>query len=368
MKFTWITIVFYLSCDFIAFSQIDLKYAQKFTLEQDEHGWVMTVKEPYKGSREIIKTRIAKRGTKPPEQGMPIIYTPVRSVISLSTVNLPHLSALNEVASIVGVDSFQYINTEAVLKRVEADQIREVGEFQNLNVEKVMELRPDLVLTYTTGQAKYDTHHRLRKAGVQTLVLASYLEGSPLGRAEWIKLFGLLYDKVEEANEIFEGIDQRYLAMKKLTAKVKDRPSVLCNAPFGNTWYVPGGKSYRAELLADAGADYLWKDNTESGALPLAFEKVFEVAHRADIWLVSSHLPWRNYEDVLKSDPRYEHFQAYKNKKMVSNDKRSNPKGGNDIYEKGTLYPDLVLKDLIQIFHPQLLEQTPLTFYRPLNP
>ena len=348
-------------------AQITIKYSEKFTLEQDDYGWIMTVREPYKGSPEVLKTRLIQKGKTAPEEDFPKIELPIKKVISLSTVNLPHLVVLNKLSTLIGVDNFKYINTPEVREVIDQNKLSEVGEFQNLNIEKVLELCPELVLTYTTGQAKYDTHHRLRKAGIQTLVLASYLESSPLGRAEWIKLFGLLFGEIELANKTFEGIEQRYLNMKKLAQGIQQKPKVFCNAPFGDTWYMPGGDSYKAKLIADAGGDYLWHSNKETGALPLAFEKVFEIAINADIWLVSSHLPWNNYEDVLKSDTRYKHFKAFKDHRLISNDKRRNPQGGNDIYEAGTLNPDLILKDFIQIFHPQLLKDSSLYFHRPLQ-
>ena len=354
----------------ILFSELEIKYAQKFTLNKlNDHTWELTINGPYKGSQEIIKTKIIKKGLGHPIQqnSDQVIFYPIQSLISLSTVNLPHIVSLDEADSLIGVDSFQYINTREIIQKIEKQEVIAVGEFQNLNIERVLELSPDVVLTYTTGQAKYDTHHRLRKAGVPTLILASYLESSPLGRAEWIKLIGLLYDKVEQANRIFEEIESRYLKLCELTKGIKNKPTVFCNAPFGDTWYMPGGKSYSAQLMADAGADYLWRDNPEVGSVPLDFEKVFEKAHKADYWLVSSHLPWRQYEDVSGSDPRYKHFYAFQKKNMISNDKRVNPKGGNDIYEAGTLNPDLILKDYISIFHPELLKNTKLYFHRPLQ-
>jgi iron complex transport system substrate-binding protein len=351
------------------FSQLEIKYAKKFKLEQQGQAWILTINGPYKGSLETIRTRLSPKGYSLNSENNfnGNIEVPLDSVISLSTVNLPHLVALDEHHSLVGVDSLNYINTPEVTKMIAANQLVAVGDSQKLDIEKVLELNPDLVLTYTTGQSKYDTHQRLEKAGVPTLLLASYLESSPLGRAEWIKVFGVLYGKIDLANQLFSDIEQRYLNLCQLTTKLKSRPSVLCNAPFGNTWYVPGGNSFMAKVLADAGANYLWKDHPETGGVPLAFEAVFEKAHQADIWLVSSHLPWKSYQDVLKSDPRYQHLKAFQTKKMYSNDKRVNKNGGNDIFEKGTLHPDLILNDLIKIFHPDLLPESEFYFYRHLQ-
>lgn len=347
----------------VLYTEIEIKYAKKFDLEQQGEVWVLKVKGPYKGSQEIIKTRLVPKGA--PSKNA--IEVPLNTVLSLSTVNLPHLVALNVQSSLIGVDSFKYINTEEIQAMVKNNLLSAVGDSQNLDIEKVLELNPDLVLTYTTGQSQYDTHQRLHQAGVPTLLLASYLESSPLGRAEWIKVFGVLFNKLDLANEIFENIEKRYLDLCQLTSQVKTKPSVLCNAPFGNTWYVPGGKSFQAKLMADAGAEYLWKNNPDTGGVPLAFEAVFEKAHQAQFWLVSSHLPWRTYQDVLNTDERYQHLKAFQQKNIFSNDKRVNEHGGNDIFEKGTLHPDLILQDLIKIFHPDLLPESEFYFYRHLK-
>lgn len=344
------------------FCELEIKYAKKFDLVQDGEAWTLKVNGPYKGSTEVIETRLLPEGAS--GHGIEI---PLNTVVSLSTVNLPHLVALKIHNALIGVDSFKHINTPEVTDMIEKQQLVAVGESHNLDIEKVLELNPDLVLTYTTGHSKYDTHQRLAKAGVPTLLLASYLESSPLGRAEWIKLFGVLFDKQEMAEQIFKSIEQRYLNLCQLTKNIKNKPTVLCNAPFGNTWYVPGGKSFHAKIMADAGADYFWKDHPETGGVPLAFEAVFEKAHRADFWLVSSHLPWKTYEYVLNTDKRYQHIKAFQQKKMFSNDKRVNEHGGNDIFEKGTLHPDLILRDLINIFHPELIKDTELYFYRHLQ-
>jgi iron complex transport system substrate-binding protein len=252
-----------------------------------------------------------------------------------------------------------------VRARIDAGEIIEIGSGSTVNVEAALELDPGVVFTFGSGFPEYDTHPVLLQAGIPVALNADYLETSPLGRAEWIKFTALFFNAEAEANAFFEGVEARYLELAALTADVETRPTVLVNGLFADTWYVSGGGSFAAQLIADAGGDYLWADDTSTGGIPLAFEAVFERASDADIWLNPNF--WYSLSDGLAEDERYAEFAAFQNGAVYNNNARTTPLGGNDYTESGVINPDRVLADLIRIFHPDLLPDHDLYYYQQLQ-
>jgi iron complex transport system substrate-binding protein len=215
------------------------------------------------------------------------------------------------------------------------------------------------------GNPKSDSHPKLIEAGLPVAIIAEYMESSPLGRAEWLKFMALFFNRETEAEQVFSQMVTRYNSIAKNAQKTKKKPTVFSGFGSRGTWYIPGGDSYSAKFIADAGGDYIWKDDRSTGSLNLSFEQVFDRAQSAEVWINSSQA-WRSVDDVTNTDRRYAKFRAVKDSKLFNPTARMNATGGNDFWEGGTANPDLVLADLFKALHPELLPNHQFVYYRPL--
>jgi len=246
-----------------------------------------------------------------------------------------------------------------------AGTVAEVGRGAEVNLERILEIDPDVVMDYGVGDAQNDTYPVLRQAGLNVALNSEYMETSPLGRAEWIKFTAALFNYEAAAETVFADMADAYTALAVRADTVAERPTVFTGAPFEGTWYVPGGNSYVAHLLADAGADYLWAEDDSTGSLQLSFEVVYDRVVDGDIWVNTS--TWTSIAEALTADERFADFAALQNGQMYNNNVRVNENGGNDYWESGVTNPQLILADLIRIFHPELLPEHELYFYQQLQ-
>ncbi|BAZ40744.1 ABC transporter, periplasmic-binding protein [Calothrix sp. NIES-4101] len=349
--------------------KVRITRAKGFDVEYHQNYKVITINNPWKDAKSAFKYVLVQCGTPAPkdiQKNIPnsqIITVPVNSVVSLSTTHLPHLAKLGVVDKLVGVSDTKNVNTSEVVKKIKLSKITNVGNNPNVNIEKILELNPDLITTYGTGNAESDNYAKLLEAGLKVAINAEYIEDSPLGRSEWLKFSALFFNKEKEAEQIFGEVAKKYDAIATKVKNVKSRPSVFVGFNFKGTWYMPGGNSYAAKYLEDAGANYLWSHEQSSGSLPLSFEAIIDQATNADFWLNLSQ-KWKSKKEVLAEDSRYGNFKAVKNGNLFNNNLRVNEGGGNDYWEGGVSNPDVVLSDLIKIFHPDVLPQHELVFYR----
>ncbi|MFA7288269.1 MAG: ABC transporter substrate-binding protein [Melioribacteraceae bacterium] len=295
-----------------------------------------------------------------------LIRTPIKSVAALTSIYIGFLEKLNLLDKVIAVDNINYIFSPLIHQKFNEGKVKEVGDANNMNIEKIFALNPGIVFTYGNGNPHLDGSEKLIKNNIPIASSTIHLETSPLARAEWIKFIAAFFDKEKEANIVFNGIEKKYNELKLIAEKAKTRPTVFTEAIFGGTWYVPGGKSFMAALLSDAGADYIWKKNKDVGSLKLSFEQVYEKANSADYWI--NVLFWKNMEDVLKNDPRNNKFKAFKTGNIYNNNASINDKGLFEYWENGVINCDLVLSDLIKIFHPELLPDTHFKYYKKLQP
>lgn len=308
-----------------------------------------------------------KKGQKPSlgKENTQYVEVPVKSIISLSSLYVAYLDGLGLSDCLKAVDDYRYISTPSFVKLIDARKIQEVGSAGNLNIEKVLSLAPDLVFTYGMGDPKYDSHPKLIEAGVKVAVTVDHLENTPLGRAEWVKFLAAFFDRDQRADSLFESVKKQYLELADLGRKAGNRPTVFTSIKYGDGWYMPGGDSYAAALLKDAGANYLWADAPGTGSLRLGYETVFSKAVEAEYWINTGE--WKTREDVVSNDSRNKDFKAFKTRMIFNNNARLNKFGGNDYWESGLLHPEDVLADLISIFHPGLLPSRPMKYYKQLS-
>jgi iron complex transport system substrate-binding protein len=154
--------------------------------------------------------------------------------------------------------------------------------------------------------------------------------------------------------------------LKHLTDTVKYRPTVLTEIKYGDAWYVPGGNSFMAHFIKDAGGTYIWKDEDRTGSIPLSFEAVYLKAKDADHWL-NLFINLNTKKDLLAYDERYAMFKAFKTGNLYNNNKIANTKGYSDYWENGMTNPDELLLDLIKIFHPNLAPDHTLKYYKKIE-
>jgi iron complex transport system substrate-binding protein len=350
-------------------NKVSITRAKGFAVEYHKNYKVITINNPWKDAKTGFKYVLVECGTPAPKdilensQNAQVITVPVNSVISLSTTHLPHLAKLGVVDKLVGVSDTKIVNTSEVVEKIKSGKVANVGSNSSINIEKILELNPELITTYGTGNAESDSYPKLLEAGLKVAINAEYMEDSPLGRSEWLKFTALFFNKEKEAEQIFGEVGKKYDAIATKVKAVKLRPSVFVGFNFKGTWYMPGGNSYAAKYLDDAGANYLWSHEKSSGSLPLSFEAIIERATNADFWLNFSQ-KWKSKKDVLTEDGRYADFKAVKSGNIYNNNLRVNEGGGNDYWEGGISNPDVVLSDLIKIFHPEVLPQHELVFYR----
>lgn len=348
--------------------KVEIKYAKNFTLEYKEGYKLLGVKT--QDNPATVQYALVPKGTNPTisEKDAVVIQTPIEKIITLSSTYYPMLEQINELGTVVGIDDDTYTYNETIRKAVDAGKVAVVGgdgAGSLLSLEKVIELAPDLLMSpYMNAPIFEDAKLKESK---QTLVLnADYLENSPLGRAEWGKFVAAFYNKEVEASLLFDQLVVRYEEIKKFAAGMSEKPSVLVNTAYQGSWYMPGNESYVAELLNDAGANYLFADSVGgAGASPLAFEVVYEKAKDADFWLNVGFAA--DIKGLVAEDARYGEFKAVVEGKVYNNNARMNPNGGTDFYEGGVANPDIVLKDLVKIFYPDLLPDYQLFYYSRVN-
>ena len=276
------------------------------------------------------------------------IKTPLKSVGVLGVVHAGILEVIGSELLVTGIADAQYMNFPFVRDGIANGSISDLGQSSQLNIEKLIETAPDALIVTTFPKSGYG---KLEKSGIPLIECVEYMENTPLGRAEWIKFIGAFIGKSREADSIYNAIEQNYLEAKKIAERVAHRPTVFSEKKYRGIWNIPGGKSYMAVFFHDAGADYLWNDDTQTGSLSLPFEEVYEKAEKADFWFIKYNKSAGSltYSELRSEYEPYSLFDAWKNKKVVGCNADQTP-----YYERGIMQPDLVLKDMINIFHPGL--------------
>lgn len=341
-----------------------LRHAEVFSLSRDRDGTRITVHNPWQGARREFAYLLLPREAPARTAGgdTQVVRVPLARAATLTTTNVPHLEALGALDALAAMGGGRYVCDPAVRARLADGRIRDVGEDTRLDLEALVSARPELVFTYVVGGSSDGGLSKLAEAQVPAAVEGSYMEESPLGRAEWIKFTAAFFGKDAAADSLFAAVDSAYRSLAALAAHAARKPTVVVGAPFGGAWWVAGGRTYVARLLADAGAAYLWADDTTRGSLNLDLEAVLAKAGGAEFWLNAGG--WKDLAEAESQDARYALFRAFREGRVWDNDRIRCGDGGRDFFETGAARPDLVLADLIAILHPELLPGHALRWYR----
>jgi len=288
------------------------------------------------------------------------LQTPVKSIVVSSTTHIAMLELLGVEDRLVGFPNTDYVSSEKTRKRIDQGWVTDLGHEEHINTESLLALKPDVMVGFSIQGNKH-LFSIIRNTGIPVLINNDWLEETPLGRAEWIRFFGVLFDKEKEADSIFRQIEQEYLSAKALAAATVNKPSVLSGGLFKDSWHLPAGESFEASFLKDAHMNYLWKHSRGKGSLTLNIEQVIDRGAMADLWISPSF--HGSLSAIENSHELYGEFKAFRDKKVYSFVNKRGATGGLIYFELAPTRPDLVLKDLIKIAHPTLLTDYELTFF-----
>jgi len=346
--------------------KVEIENAKGFSITNFDNYSILKVNTPWPEAEDPFVYLLSEKDAKVPEnlQYDQKVEIPVKSIVVTSTTHIPALEALNEEKTLVGFPGLNYISSEKTRKLINDGSISELGQNENINTEVLIDLSPDVVVGFAIN-ASNKSFETIQKTGIPVIYNGDWTEATPLGKAEWIKFFGALLGKQKEARTIFNDIKEEYIAAKQLAKTSSEKPTVIAGSMYNDKWYMPYGNSWQAQFIEDANADYLYSDTNGDGSLSLAFESVLEKAEDAEYWVSSGQ--FISYEQLINESEHYKRFKAVREEKVFSVSLSTGETGGIIFYELGPQRPDLILKDLISIFHPQLLKNYEPVFYKPLN-
>ncbi|HWB91664.1 MAG TPA: ABC transporter substrate-binding protein [Puia sp.] len=344
-----------------------LKYAHGFRIDYYEQYREISIANRMAGQTDTLHYLLVDSGVPPPADrpGIPVIVTPVKQMAVQSSVHVALAGFAGVADRIVGLGSFQYINSPVVREGIRTGRVRQIGIDSKINTELLISMHPGVLIAMTNPNAAFGQYQPLMDAGIPVMPDAEWMETTPLGRAEWVKLIGALVDKEDSVNKKFDSVEQVYLKLADIGRAAKEKPTVIVNMPFKGVWYLPAGDNFMTQFLRDAGASYPWADTRGSNSLSLNFEAVSPVALKADFWLNQGYVDSKS--DLLASDSRFSGFHSFQTGALWNYNKRVNDIGSNDFWESGIVNPHLILADMIRILHPGLLPADTLYYYKQLK-
>ena len=354
-----------------AFSEVvyQPKHAEGFDIRYCESSGatLISVRNPWQGAdgveqRLLIDPRGAFRGLN--QDGIQRIEQPARRVICMSSSYVAMLAQMGCEQMVVGVSGADFISNEWV--QANRDKVGDVGYDGNTNYELLLSLEPDIVLLYGIS-ASNNIENKLRELKIPYAYIGEYVESSPLGKAEWMVALGQIVGCRERAVAEFVRIEQQYTEVKDLIGeRVGDkRPMVMLNTPYRDAWVIPARKSYMVRLIEDAGGKTHTIDSGGNSSQPIDLEQALVYAHQSDLWLNVGACG--SIEELVAQNPKFSDVEAVRGGKVYNNTGRATVGGGSDFWESGVVRPDRVLMDLCTIFHPELLPEHQLYYYKQLK-
>jgi iron complex transport system substrate-binding protein len=349
--------------------KIQVKHAKGFTIEYFSNCKILNIVNSFEKTADTLQYILLEKDTPRPEgfDNAQVIQIPVQSMVAMSSMHIGLLEFLDSQDILTGLGNLQYVYSPVIIEMIKAGKVSEVGRDQGLNEEKLVEMNPGVVMTIGSPGSKIDHYQILKQAGIPVLINSEWIEKTPLARAEWVKLTAALLNKEKLVNEKFAKIESEYERLTKLAASTSAKPSVISGLNTKDAWFLPSGDGYMAQFFRDACSDYHWSDRKSEGSLPLNFESVYPIALKADYWVNVGFDQHDSKKSILSQDSRYSDFKAYQTGQIFSYNNKVNAQGSNDFFESGTVNPHFVLADLIKIFHPELLPDHQLVYYKQLK-
>ncbi|MCE2611846.1 ABC transporter substrate-binding protein [Flavobacteriaceae bacterium D16] len=349
---------------------LEISYANGFSIEKSGSGiTLLRVRSPWPDASEDLVYALVPRELLPSvslnkDAYDAIIPVPLKTLVATSTTHIPALESLGVADRLVGFPDTQYISSPYTRKRIDSGQIIDIGRNEAINTEITLALQPEVIFGFSIN-GENTTYQTLKQAGIPTVYIGDWTEDTPLGKAEWIKFYAPFFGREDKANEEFAAVETAYLEARNLIKKAKQRPSAISGALYKDVWYLPAGDSWAAQFLEDAGANYLWKDSPGTGSLSLSLEAVLEKGRDAIVWVSPSQ--YTSYGEMAEASRHYAQFRAFREKRVYTFARTKGLSGGLLYYELAPANPHEVLLDLIAIFHPELLPERELYFFKPLE-
>lgn len=341
-------------------SRIITRHAKLLTLVEHDGYTVARIKNPW-DTTSILANYILLTDSSAAIDRDPnavTISVPLKSSLVYSGVHGGAICELGALTAITSVADGGYFTHKDISQRIQSGLIADVGSSMSPSIEKIVEQSPAAILL---SPYQNSGHGAIATLGIPIIEMADYMEPTPIGRAEWIKLLGLLYGKEREADSIFNSVRERYDSLCAITASVKNSPSVVTEIPVNGVWSLPAGKSYMSQMIRDAGASYPWADTKGSGSIEMQPAAVLDKAENASFWLI------RSYGDLdkrkLKSDvPLSPNFEAFKNGNIFVCNTALSP-----LFDEFPFHPEKLLRDYIIIFHPELTPNEEPHYFNRIN-
>lgn len=340
-----------------------LRYSSLLEIARADSFVLVTVQDAWNPDEALHRYVLVPESAQVPKE-LPegtLLRTPLRRAVMHNAVHAALTAELGCAEAIAGLCDVDYVQTPALQELLEQELIADAGSSVQSDVERYISLRADAVFTAPLEHANYGI---LEKVRIPIVECADYMETSALGRAEWMRFFGLLFDCEEQAQTLFEKVEQGYIALRDSAKLSTKRPRLMTDLINGSAWHMPGGNSYLGNLLMDANADYVLADDKSSGSVPLGIESVYSMASDADIWLIKlarNHTP--TYTELKFEHASYTTFRPWKERKIFFCNTLT-----TDFYERIPFHPEVLLRELIHLLHPELRPATyEAEYYKPLK-
>lgn len=327
---------------------------------------LITVRNPWQGAEGVEKRLfISREGERAPEgfEGQ-VIEGSAERVVCMSSTYVAMIDAIGCTERVVGVSGIDFIYNSRVREAASEGRVHDVGHDSNINFELLLTLRPDVVLIYGVAGENGVANAKLDELNIPYFYLGDYVEESPLAKAEWTVVVAEILGVRERGEELFAGIESRYLELRKqVEESASERPTVMFNTPYRDTWYMPSTRSYAVRIVEDAGGQYVYDGNHGTASQPIDLELAYVLTREADYWINVGQ--YATLEDLRRDNPRFVGAKAVREGRVYSSDRRATAKGGSDFWESAVVNPDVVLRDLVAILHPELnLVSEELTYYK----
>lgn len=312
----------------------------------------------YQKNNDFVELKSGKFTYKIPKAKLPF-----KKIMLLNSSLTGYILELGEENKITGISSPEYVYSDKIHHLISDKIIQNIGNEQKYDIEKIIAYKPDAVFTNYV-QSFENTYDMLKKNGIEVLFIDEYMEHKPLEKAAIIKLFGVLLGAEEKAEKRYSEIEKSYNNLAAQASKAKEQPVVLANEMYGNQWYLPGGKTFIAHYFKNANANYILQNDTSETSVPMSFEEVYVKAQNAQYWVnLSDHT---DRKELLQINPNYSKMKIYQTGKLYSI--YGSVKGkANDAFESGAVRADVVLKDYIKVFHPEMFPGYRLVYLKEIK-
>lgn len=353
----------------VAEREIPLRYARYFSMKKVGNATLIEIRRPEGVRRGVFfQYLLVPKGENAPPgyPGALVVHTPVERVTCGHSLQVSMIDRLGCLESIKGVGGGKWTGNPEIRWKMAAGEVREIGMSRDMDMEAMVSIDPEVAFVYASGGSA-DTHMKLLPMGITPVLVCMYLEPHPLGVLEWIRFFGAFYAKESEAESFFSRAAKRYEALvASIRERVTEHPTVIVGHSTRGIWTTHGSNAWFVRLLHDAGGRYILEESGEYEENPVSLEHALKVGLEAEYW-VNPRYTARNIDDIVGDDERFSYFASVKSGKVFNNDAMTFADGHPLFWEIGMTEPDVVLRDLVSIFHPGLLPEYRMKYYRRLE-